>query len=95
MSNDCPHFILNLKQVFEIYEDRSSGSLLLDEAPLVEVVEVDNPAKVVLPDQLRVHLLLVQQRDPKYRHLVPDRFLIEVLIDFEKIHFRVIHLEYT
>ena len=68
---------------------------MLDEAPLVEVVEVDHPAKVVLPDQLRVHLLLVQQRDPKYRHLVPDRFLIEVFIDFEKIHFRKIHLKYT
>ena len=57
---------------------------MLDEAPLVEVVEVDHPTKVVLPDQLRVHLLLVQQRDPKYRHLVPDRFLSKVIVDFEK-----------
>ena len=47
------------------------------EACLVEVVEVYNPSKVVLPDQLRVQLLLVQQRNPKYWHLVPDCLLGE------------------
>ena len=45
------------------------------EASLVEVVEVDHPAKVVLPNQLGIQLLLVEQRDSKYWHLVPDRFL--------------------
>ena len=52
---------------------------MLGETPLVEVVEVDDPSKVVLSDQLRVQLLLVQQRNPKYWHLVPDRLLSEKL----------------